>query len=62
MDRGRKVMEGKPADVLTDPQAAVYGIAVPPISKLYTDLTRDGLPLGTVPDTPLELAEEVNGR
>jgi energy-coupling factor transporter ATP-binding protein EcfA2 len=62
MDRGRKVMEGKPADVLTDPRAAGYGIAVPPISKLYTDLTKDGLPLGTVPNTPLELAEEVNGR
>jgi energy-coupling factor transporter ATP-binding protein EcfA2 len=62
MDRGRKVMEGKPAVVLTDPQAAGYGIAVPPISKLYADLTRDGLPLGSVPNTAHELAEEVNGR
>jgi energy-coupling factor transporter ATP-binding protein EcfA2 len=62
MDKGRKVMEGRPAEVLTDPQAASYGISVPPVSRLYTDLVKDGLPLGRVPSTPLELAEEVNGR
>jgi energy-coupling factor transporter ATP-binding protein EcfA2 len=61
MDRGRKVMEGRPADVLTDPQAVSYGIAVPPVSMLYTDLMRDGMRLGRVPSTPRELAEEVNG-
>ena len=61
MDKGRKVMEGVPADVLTDPRAIGYGIAVPPISRLYSDLRRDGLPLGKVPATPSELAEEVNG-
>jgi len=62
MDRGRKVMEGDPADVLTDPQAAAYGIAVPPVSRLYSELTRDGLVLGKVPTTARELADEVNGR
>ena len=62
MDRGRKVMEGDPADVLTDPQAAGYGIAVPPVSRLYSELKRDGLVLGRVPTTPRELADEVNGR
>jgi energy-coupling factor transporter ATP-binding protein EcfA2 len=61
MDRGRKVMEGDPAQVLTDPQAGSYGIAVPPVSRLYSELTRDGLALGRVPVTPRELADEVNG-
>jgi energy-coupling factor transporter ATP-binding protein EcfA2 len=60
MDRGRKVMEGDPAQVLTDPQAGSYGIAVPPVSRLYSELTRDGLVLGRVPATPRELADEVN--
>jgi len=62
MDRGRKVMEGSPPEVLTDPQAVGYGISVPPVSRLYTDLVKDGLPLGRVPSSPLQLAEEVNGR
>ncbi|MGA2199671.1 MAG: ATP-binding cassette domain-containing protein [Nitrososphaerales archaeon] len=61
MDRGRKVMEGRPSEVLTDPQAAGYGIAVPPVSMLYAELRRDGIDLGKVPSTPRELAEEVNG-
>jgi energy-coupling factor transporter ATP-binding protein EcfA2 len=60
MDHGRKVMEGDPAQVLTDPQAGSYGIAVPPVSRLYSELTRDGLVLGRVPATPRELADEVN--
>jgi energy-coupling factor transporter ATP-binding protein EcfA2 len=60
MDRGRKVMEGNPAEVLTDPQALGYGIAVPPISRLFYELRRDGRSLGRVPTTPRELAEEVN--
>jgi len=61
MDRGRKVMEGRPAEVLTDPRAIGYGIAVPPVWMLYADLRRDGLPLAKVPAVPRELAEEVNG-
>jgi energy-coupling factor transporter ATP-binding protein EcfA2 len=61
MDRGRKVMDGTPDDVLTDPRAIGYGIAVPPVSRLYTDLRRDGIALPRVPSTPRELAEEVNG-
>ncbi len=60
MDRGRKVMEGTPEDVLTDTRAIGYGIAVPPVSLLYSDLKRDGMVLGKVPATPRELAEEVN--
>jgi energy-coupling factor transporter ATP-binding protein EcfA2 len=60
MDRGRKVMEGTPSEVLTDPMALGYGIAVPPVSMLYADLKRDGLSLARFPAVPLELAEEVN--
>ena len=61
MDRGRKVMDGPTADVLTDPQAVGYGIAIPPVAMLYADLRRDGVPLTRVPLTARELAEEVNG-
>ena len=60
IDAGRKVMEGPPAEVLTDPRAIGYGIAVPPVSRLYTDLIRDGLALGRFPATAGELAKEVN--
>ena len=35
MDKGKKVMDGSPAEVLTDPRAAGFGIAVPPVSKLF---------------------------
>ncbi|MGA2664583.1 MAG: ATP-binding cassette domain-containing protein [Nitrososphaerales archaeon] len=60
MDRGRKVMDGTPSEVLTDPEAVGHGIAVPPVSMLYTDLRRDGLALPRVPATPRDLADEVN--
>jgi energy-coupling factor transporter ATP-binding protein EcfA2 len=61
MDRGRKVMEGTPAEVLTDPRAVGYGIAITPVTRLYTDLKKDGLPLGPFPTTPKALAEEIDG-
>jgi len=60
MDRGRKVMEGTPSQVLTDPAARGHGIAVPPVSMLYADLRRDGVALPRVPATPRDLADEVN--
>jgi energy-coupling factor transporter ATP-binding protein EcfA2 len=60
MHRGLKVMDGTPAEVLTNPLALGYGIAVPPVSMLYVDLLKDGLSLGRVPAEPRELAEEVN--
>jgi energy-coupling factor transport system ATP-binding protein len=60
MDRGRKVLEGSPSDVLTDPRSSDFGISVPPISKLYSQLTRDGLALPRHPSTPEDMADEVN--
>ena len=62
MDSGRKVMEGTPAEVLSDPRSPTYGISVPPISKLYSRLTADGVSLPRHPFTPEEMADEVNGR
>jgi energy-coupling factor transporter ATP-binding protein EcfA2 len=60
MDSGRKVLEGSASEVLADARSPGYGISVPPISKLYSQLTGDGLALPRYPTTPEELAEEIN--
>lgn len=60
MDSGRKVLEGSASEVLADARSPEYGISVPPISKLYSQLTGDGLALPRYPTTPEELAEEIN--
>jgi energy-coupling factor transporter ATP-binding protein EcfA2 len=60
MDKGLKVLEGTPEQVLADPRAPDYGILVPPISKLYAELADGGLKLKDYPATPEEMAEEVN--
>jgi energy-coupling factor transporter ATP-binding protein EcfA2 len=60
MDKGLKVLEGTPEQVLADPRAPDYGILVPPISKLYAELADGGLRLKNYPATPEEMAEEVN--
>lgn len=60
MDGGKKVMEGPPREVFSDPRAVKLGISVPPISKLYIRLASDGLTLPHHPSTPEEMAEEVN--
>ena len=62
MDSGKKAMEGTPAEVLSDPRSPTYGISVPPISKLYSRLTADGVSLPRYPFTPEEMADEVNAR
>jgi energy-coupling factor transporter ATP-binding protein EcfA2 len=59
MDAGTKVMDGPPEDVLADEKAEGYGISVPPVSKLYHLLVKDGLRLSRAPATPEELAQEV---
>ena len=60
MSEGRKVLDGRPEEVLADESAEAYGISIPPISRLRNQLARDGLPLkGFGPD---ELAEELNGQ
>lgn len=60
MDAGRKVLEGTPTEVLTDPRSTALGIAVPPISRLYTKLVGEGVVLPRHPSTPEEMADEVN--
>ena len=59
MSEGRKVLDGRPEEVLTDERAEAYGISVPPISRLRNQLRRDGLPLKNS-FSPDELAEELN--
>lgn len=61
MDRGAKVMDGAPRDVLADPRVEAYGVSVPPVSRLFSALSRDGVRLPRVPETPEEMAEELNG-
>jgi energy-coupling factor transporter ATP-binding protein EcfA2 len=60
MDGGSKVMDGPPQDVLADGRAEGYGVGVPPISKLYNALSKDGVRLPKVPETPEEMAQELN--
>ena len=61
MDGGTKVMDGPPREVLADPRVEGYGVSVPPVSRLYNALSKDGVRLPRVPGTPEELAEELNG-
>jgi energy-coupling factor transporter ATP-binding protein EcfA2 len=60
MDGGCKVMDGAPQEILADSRAEAYGVGVPPVSRLYNALTKDGMRLPKVPETPEELAEELN--
>ena len=60
MDEGSKVMDGEPNQILADPLAESHGVSVPPISRLYAALSRDGVRLPRVPATPEEIAEELN--
>ena len=60
MDKGKKVIEGTPSEVLSDPRSMGLGISVPPISRLYSHLASDGRLLPRHPSTPEEMADEVN--
>lgn len=60
MDSGAKVLDGPPHEVLADPRVESYGVNVPPISRLYSALSRDGMRLPKNPGTPEELAQELN--
>ena len=62
MDGGAKVMDGPPQDVLADERVEGYGVSVPPIFKLYNALSKDGARLRKAPQTPEEMAEELNAR
>jgi len=60
MDGGTKVLDGTPAEVLSDPRSLGYGISVPPVFRLYTQLKSDGIAVGAAPLTPKQMAEELN--
>ncbi|MDV3277262.1 MAG: energy-coupling factor ABC transporter ATP-binding protein [Nitrososphaerales archaeon] len=60
MNDGRKVMDGRPGDVLANEDAKGYGVAVPVLSKLENSLMGDGVRLSSNLLGPAELADEVN--
>lgn len=60
MSEGRKVMDGKPAEILSDERVEAYGIAVPSATRLYSELAKEGINLTRVPLSPSELIEELN--
>jgi energy-coupling factor transporter ATP-binding protein EcfA2 len=59
MSEGSKVLDGRPIEVLSDDRVEPLGVLVPPVPKLHSLLTRDGMSLGKVPLTPEELTEEL---
>jgi len=59
MNEGRKVLEGKPKDVLFGDEAEAYGVAVPSVTKLQRMLAMDGVVPRQELLTPAELAEAV---
>jgi energy-coupling factor transporter ATP-binding protein EcfA2 len=60
MDSGTKVLDGTPQEVLADARAEGFGVGVPPIAKLYNSLLKDGVRIPKIPDSPEEMAEELN--
>jgi len=62
MNEGRKVMEGKPSEVLASRDAEGYGVAVPMLSRLANSLIDDGIKLPSNILGPKEFAGEVNRR
>ncbi len=62
MSEGKKVMDGRPTDVLSDPDAQGYGVAVPALTKLENAMIKDGVRLQGNLLTAEELARQVNSR
>jgi len=62
MDGGAKVLDGPPQVVLADEKVEGYGVSIPPIFKLYNALSKDGAKMRKAPQTPEEMAEELNAR
>ncbi|HUI00898.1 MAG TPA: ATP-binding cassette domain-containing protein [Nitrososphaerales archaeon] len=60
MDGGTKVMDGPPRAVLADPSAEAHGVGAPPVVRLYNSLAAEGLRLPRFPDSPDEMAQELN--
>jgi energy-coupling factor transporter ATP-binding protein EcfA2 len=62
MNEGRKVLDGKPWDVLTNEDAAGYGVSVPAVVRVGNALAKDGIVFGHEMVSPTEFAAEVNVR
>ena len=60
MSDGRKTLDGRPLEILSDDRAEGYGISVPAVSKLRNQLRKDGVPLTAEISSPEELAQELN--
>ncbi len=61
MDGGTKVLDGPPREVLADPHIEQHGVSVPPISRLHNMLAAAGVSIPRAPESPEEMAEELNG-
>jgi energy-coupling factor transporter ATP-binding protein EcfA2 len=62
MDKGKKVLEGSPLDVLLGDEAEGFGVSVPAVTKVQKLLARDGLVRRDVLFTPRELAVAVESK
>ncbi len=61
MDGGRKVLEGRPRDVLFGDEAEGHGVAVPAVTRVQRALAARGRVAGEGLLTPSELASAVEG-
>ncbi|MBI3116513.1 MAG: ATP-binding cassette domain-containing protein [Thaumarchaeota archaeon] len=59
MNEGRKVLDGKPSEVLSNERVGAYGIVVPSATRLYSELAKEGVKLARVPLAPSELTEQL---
>jgi energy-coupling factor transporter ATP-binding protein EcfA2 len=62
MNEGRKVLDGKPGEVLFREEAEAYGVTVPSITRVQRMLAKDGIVSQTKLMAPSELAEALEGR
>lgn len=59
MSDGKKVLEGRPGEVLANEDAEGYGVAVPVLTRLSNTLQQDGVSLSSNLLGPEQLAREV---
>lgn len=59
MSEGKKVLDGRPSEILSNESAEAYGISVPAVARLQNQLRKDGFSLRPT-FNPEELAEELN--
>ncbi len=61
MSEGRKVLEGRPGDVLFGEEAEAYGVTVPSVTRVQKMLAADGIVSKAGLMTPEELAAAAEG-